>query len=127
MVNSCAACLDLVQQAKEKKWTDEEASQRTHFRQREALTEQTIVDRKVLADNNIIRIKKETRQKVKGAESEWQARATKWLATGRRKASKTIRVSRVGCSPRKYCYNIIELLHFGIFQISGPRESSSSA
>lgn len=88
----------LDEQAKEKKWADEEASQRAHFRQTEALTEQTIVDRKVLADNNIIRINKEMRQKIKGAESEWQARAAKWLATARRKASKTIRVSRVGCS-----------------------------
>jgi len=58
---------------------------RSQFQQREALTEQTVIDRKVLADNNIIRINKETRQKIKGAESEWQGRASKWLATARRK------------------------------------------
>lgn len=60
---------------------------RSQFQQREALTEQTVVDRKVLADNNIIRINKETRQKIKGTESEWQGRASKWLATARRKVS----------------------------------------
>lgn len=60
---------------------------RSQFQQREALTEQTVVDRKVLADGNIIRIKKETRQKIKGTESEWQGRASKWLATARRKVN----------------------------------------
>ena len=60
---------------------------RSQFQQREALTEQTVIDRKVLADNNIIRINKETRQKIKGTESEWQGRASKWLATARRKVS----------------------------------------
>lgn len=44
-----------------------------------------MVDRKVLADNNIIRVNKETRQKIKGVESEWQGRAVKWLATASRK------------------------------------------
>lgn len=71
--------------AREKKWSDEEAGMRSQFQQREALTEQTVIDRKVLADNNIIRINKETRQKIKGTESEWQGRASKWLATARRK------------------------------------------
>lgn len=60
---------------------------RSQFQQREALTEQTVVDRKVLADNNIIRINKETRQKIKGTESEWQGRASKWIATARRKVA----------------------------------------
>ncbi|CAM9426180.1 unnamed protein product, partial [Ectocarpus fasciculatus] len=73
------------QQAREKKWSEEEASMRSQFEQREALTEQTVVDRKVLAGNNIIRINKETRQKIKGTETEWQGRASKWLATARRK------------------------------------------
>ena len=84
--------------AREKKWSDEEAGMRSQFQQREALTEQTVIDRKVLADNNIIRINKETRQKIKGTESEWQGRASKWLATARRKVS-----ACVACVfPRKY-------------------------
>lgn len=62
---------------------------RSQFEQREALTEQTVVDRKVLASNNIIRINKETRQKIKGTETEWQGRASKWLATARRKVGET--------------------------------------
>lgn len=77
----------LYKQDREKKWSEEEAGMRSQFQQREALTEQTVVDRKVLADGNIIRIKKETRQKIKGAESEWQGRASKWLATARRKVN----------------------------------------
>lgn len=58
---------------------------RVQFQQRQALTEQTVVDRKVLADNNTIRINRETRQKIKGTEKEWQGRASKWLATATRK------------------------------------------
>lgn len=76
-----------MQQDREKKWSEEEAGMRSQFQQREALTEQTVVDRKVLADSNILRIKRETRQKIKGTESEWQGRASKWLATARRKVS----------------------------------------
>lgn len=72
---------------------------RSQFQQREALTEQTVVDRKVLADNNIIRINKETRQKIKGAESEWQGRASKWLAVARRKVSQPQDVDYVCLSP----------------------------
>lgn len=79
--------LSPIEKAREKKWADEEAGMWSQFQQREALTEQTVVDRKVLADNNIIRINKETRQKIKGTESEWQGRASKWLATARRKVS----------------------------------------
>lgn len=79
---------DFVQKkAREKKWSEEETRMRAQFQQRQALTEQTVVDRKVLADNNIIRINKETRQKIKGAESEWQGQAAKWVATARRKVT----------------------------------------
>lgn len=72
---------------------------RSQFQQREALTEQTVVDRKVLADNNIIRINKETRQKIKGTESEWQGRASKWLATARRKVILHTQLVQSQCAP----------------------------
>lgn len=85
VISLCSNTFASIKKAREKKWSEEEAGMRSQFQQREALTEQTVVDRKVLADNNIIRINKETRQKIKGTESEWQGRASKWLATARRK------------------------------------------
>lgn len=100
---------------------------RSQFQQREALTEQTVVDRKVLADNNIIRINKETRRKIKGTESEWQGRASKWLATARRK---------VGLQHSYFVYGLPEWLLFAtldssfllsrVFSLNGGMKLSAS-
>lgn len=68
-------------------WNEEEASMRLQFQQKQALTEQTLIDRKVLADNNIIRINKENSQKMKEIESGWQGQAAKWLAIATRKVT----------------------------------------
>lgn len=76
---------------------------RAQFQQRQALTEQTVIDRKVLADNNIIRINKETRQKIKGAEKEWQGRTAKWVATAKRKVGESRLYGEEGsnCPPKR--------------------------
>ncbi|KAG5180850.1 hypothetical protein JKP88DRAFT_263797 [Tribonema minus] len=72
-------------QAKEDAIARGESKQRTQFDQMEALSEQTIVDRKVAADSSYRRLRRETRQKTKAAEIDWQVRAAKWMAAARRK------------------------------------------
>ncbi|CAM9801782.1 unnamed protein product [Chrysoparadoxa australica] len=73
------------QATREKAWAAEEAQQRAQFNQAEALTEQTITDRKVMADNSQRRIRRETEQHIRGVESNWQGRAKAWLTLAKRK------------------------------------------
>lgn len=46
---------------------------------------QVVTDRKMLATDNILKIKKEVTEKTKAKEQEWQNNVARWLATGTRK------------------------------------------
>lgn len=62
-----------------------ELEQRSMYDQKERLKEQVIIDRKLMATDNIIRLKKETNDRTKAKEGEWQGKAAKWMATASRK------------------------------------------
>lgn len=62
-----------------------EQEQRSVYDQKERLKEQVIIDRKLLATDNILRLKKETTEKTRSKESEWQGKASRWMATASRK------------------------------------------
>ena len=73
------------QQAAEEKRAAYEAGERTFFDAKEKLKEQVIVDRKLMATDNILRLKKETSDKTKAKEADWQMRTSRWMATAIRK------------------------------------------
>jgi hypothetical protein len=70
---------------RERALAEEETKARIQFKQKEALAGQALVDRKVSADNAARRVKRETQQKIKAAEIDWQSHASKWMGPARRK------------------------------------------
>lgn len=73
------------QQVRERERSTFESEQR-HFHQRKMeIEEQTIIDRRISAITNIRNIRKESRNKMKQEELDWQASAAQWLGTAKRK------------------------------------------
>lgn len=62
-----------------------QSTQRTQFNQTEALSEQSIVDRKIARDAAVRRLRRDTSLRVRAAEIDWQGRAQRWLTVARKK------------------------------------------
>eukprot|EP00981_Chlorochromonas_danica_P002026 scaffold413_cov176-Ochromonas_danica.AAC.22 len=65
--------------------SQEEQQARVMFDRTEQIKRNEMERRRAMAAENIARIRQEVAVKVKAAEAEWQVKAAKWLAIGRRK------------------------------------------
>lgn len=64
-----------------------EQAERAVFDRKELLSIQTVTDRRILAADNVQRIKRETMSKIKADETAFQSRAARWLGIAQRKVT----------------------------------------
>jgi hypothetical protein len=64
-----------------------EQAERAVFDRKELLMIQTVTDRRILAADNVQRIKRETMSKIKADETAYQSRSARWLGIAQRKVT----------------------------------------